>query len=472
MTQASPTSLFEKIWQAHVVRQLDDGRDLLFVDRHILQETTSALAFQNLNRTGRKVLHPELTVATQDHIVSTEPGRTETTNPQGRELLTLMRENAYANHIRHFGVDDPRQGIVHVIGPELGLALPGSILVCGDSHTSTAGGMGALGIGIGTSEVEHVLATQTLALVKPRTMRINFSGRLPVGVSAKDLILRAIGLFGISAGQGHAIEYAGKAIEALPIEARLTICNMSIEIGARLGLVAPDEATLFYLQNREYTPRDGVFAQASAWWKSLATDADTQFDKEFNVDCEAITPQVTWGTTQQDVVGIDQPIPQLSQFDEALRREMASGAMRYMDVSPGMSLEGLPIDIAFIGSCTNARLSDLEEAANVARGRKVAPGVRAMVVPGSMSVKRAAEAKGLHEVFRAAGFEWRDAGCSMCVSINEDIVAPGSRCIATSNRNFENRQGPRSRTHLASPAMVAAAAIEGKITDVRKVMAR
>jgi 3-isopropylmalate/(R)-2-methylmalate dehydratase large subunit len=470
MTLPRPMTLFEKIWLAHLVKPLDDGRDLIFVDRHILQETTSAAAFASLARAGRSVLHPEMTIATQDHIVSTEPGRDETTNPQGRELLTLMRQNAYRNRIRHFGVDDPRQGIVHVIGPELGVALPGCVLVCGDSHTSTAGGLGALGIGIGTSEVEHVLATQTLALTRPKTMRILYQGRLAPGTSAKDLILRAIGQFGIAAGQGHAIEYAGEAIADLPVEARLTICNMSVEIGARLGLIAPDEKTFAYVAGREFAPDGADLDRAMAHWRTLSSNVDAQFDKDCVVDCSRIAPQVTWGTTQQDVVGVDERVPDIASFPDAARREMAAAAMAYMGVEPGMPLEGLPIDVAFIGSCTNARLSDLEAAAAVARGRKVAPGVRAMVVPGSMSVKRAAEEKGLHEIFRAAGFEWRDAGCSMCVSINEDIVPPGSRAIATSNRNFENRQGPKSRTHLASPATVATAAIAGHITDIRKAM--
>ncbi len=468
MTASRPVTLFEKIWLGHLVKSLDDGRDLIFVDRHILQETTSAIAFAGLTRTGRSVLHPEMTIATQDHIVSTEPGRDETTNPQGRELLTLMRHNAYRNRIRHFGVDDPRQGIVHVIGPELGVALPGCVLVCGDSHTSTAGGLGALGIGIGTSEVEHVLATQTLALTRPKTMRITYEGKLQPGTSAKDLILRAIGLFGIAAGQGHAIEYAGEAIAGLPVEARLTICNMSIEIGARLGLIAPDDKTFAYVAGREFAPEGAVLDHALAHWRTLYSAPGARFDKEYTVDCSRIAPQVTWGTTQQDVVGVDDRVPRVDSFPDAARREMAAAAMAYMGVEPGMALEGLPVDVAFIGSCTNARLSDLEAAAAIAKGGKVAPGVRAMVVPGSMSVKRAAEAKGLHEIFRQAGFEWRDAGCSMCVSINEDIVPPGRRAIATSNRNFENRQGPRSRTHLASPAMVAAAALAGHITDIRK----
>jgi 3-isopropylmalate/(R)-2-methylmalate dehydratase large subunit len=466
---ATANTLFEKIWQGHLVRTLDDGRDLIFVDRHILQETTSAVAFDGLKRQGRSVRHPELTVATQDHILSTAPGRTEATNPEGLELLTLMRQNADANRIRHFGLDDPRQGIVHVIGPELGLALPGCVLVCGDSHTSTAGGVGALGIGIGTSEVEHVLATQTLALTRPKTMRITFDGRLNPGVTAKDMILFAIGRFGIAAGRGHAIEYAGAVVQALPMEARLTLCNMSIEIGARLGLVAPDEITFDFVRGRTFAPQGAEFDSAVAHWRTLRSEADAPFERDLAIDCAKISPQVTWGTTQQDVVGIEDCVPDLAGFDDADRREMAAAAMHYMGITPGMPLAGLPVDVAFIGSCTNGRLSDLEAAAAVVKGRRVAAHVRALVVPGSAGVKREAEAKGLHHIFTAAGFEWREAGCSMCVSINEDIVPPGKRSIATSNRNFENRQGPRSRTHLASPAMVAAAAIAGHIADFRKV---
>nr|WP_264660374.1 3-isopropylmalate dehydratase large subunit [Azospirillum canadense] len=465
---ARPRTLFDKIWDAHTVKTLEDGRDLLFVDRHILQETTSAQAFENLARAGRKVRHPDLTVATQDHIVSTRPGRDEDTNPGGRELLGLMRTNTAANGIRHFGVDDPRQGIVHVMGPETGFALPGCLLTCGDSHTSTVGGLGAVGLGVGTSEVEHVLATQTLAMARPLTMRVTFNGVPGPGVSAKDLILHMIGELGFASGRGCAVEYAGPAIRALPVEGRLTVCNMSIEFGARLGLIAPDEATIDYVRGREFAPTGGAFDRAVAEWLRLHSDSDARFGRDFTIDCWRIAPQVTWGTSPQDVAGVDKAVPDPARFADAKRRELAAAALRYMGLEPGMPLEGIPIDVAFIGSCTNARLSDLIAAAAVARGRKVAPNVRALVVPGSMSVKRDAEALGLHRVFLDAGFEWRDAGCSMCVSINEDVVPPGARCMATSNRNFENRQGPRSRTHLASPAMVAAAAIRGRITDVRK----
>jgi 3-isopropylmalate/(R)-2-methylmalate dehydratase large subunit len=462
-------TLFEKIWASRLVRRLDDGRDLLFVDRHVLQETTSATAFEGLARRGVPVRHPELHVATQDHILSTDPARTEHTFEPGRELLGLMRRNAEAHGIPLFGVGDSRQGIVHVISPELALALPGCVLACGDSHTSTVGGLGALGIGVGTSEVEHVLATQTLALRRPKTMRIRFDGTPGAGVGAKDLVLYAIGRLGIDVGAGHAIEYGGPAIRALGIEERLTVCNMSIELGARLGLIAPDDVTFEYLHGRAYAPRGAQWEAAVRHWRTLASDDDAAFDKSATIDVSQVSPQITWGTTPQDVVGVDGIVPDPGTYADAARRCRAVDALGYMGLAPGTPMEGLPIDVAFIGSCTNGRLSDLQAAATVVRGRHVAEGVRALVVPGSTAVRRQAEALGLDRVFVDAGFQWRAAGCSMCLSINGDIVLPGQRCIATSNRNFEGRQGPRARTHLASPATVAAAAVAGRIVDVRKV---
>lgn len=464
----SGRTLFGKIWDMHRIRPMGEGRDLIFVDRHILQETTCATAFKGLDADGRRVRCPTLTCATQDHIVSTELNRTAESNPGGRELIGLMARNAAAHGIKLFGLGDIRQGIVHVIGPELGLVLPGSIVACGDSHTSTAGGLGALGIGVGTSEVEHVLATQTLVLPRPKTLRINFEGKAGHGVTAKDLVLHALGTFGIAVGTGHAIEYAGEPIRALPVEGRLTICNMSIELGGRLGLIAPDAKTFAYVKDRACAPQGAMWERALASWQDLHSDADAVFDRELSLDVSKAAPQITWGTTQQDVIGVDAALPDPATLSDLAQRERAAAMLDYMGLAPGRPIAGVPVDIVFIGSCTNARLSDLEAAAAIARGRRVAPHVRALVVPGSSSVKKAAEDKGLDRIFTEAGFEWRSAGCSMCVSINEDIVPPGARCVATSNRNFENRQGPRSRTHLASPAMAAAAAIEGAIADVRR----
>lgn len=465
-----PATVFDKIWDAHLIRQLDDGRQLIFVDRHVLQETTSARAFERLRTARRPVRFPELTLATQDHVISTEPGRTEETNAAGRELVTLMRTNAEAGHIRHFGAGSPFQGIVHVIAPELGFALPGSIVACGDSHTSTVGGLGALGIGVGTSDVEHVLATQTLALDRPRSMRIAFEGEPGVGLSAKDMILSAIGRFGIAAGRGSAIEYAGPAVRRLPVEARLTMCNMSVEIGARLGLIAPDEAVISYLEGRAFSPKGDDFQDAARYWRSLRSDEDAEFAVDLSLDCTGMAPQVTWGTTPEDVVGIDAAVPDPARFATARLRERAAASLRYMGVEPGQRLSGIPLDVVFIGSCTNSRIDDLEAAAAVVKGRKVAAGVRGLVVPGSTAVKAEAERRGLNRIFEDAGFEWREAGCSMCVSINEDVVPPGARCLATSNRNFAHRQGPGSRTHLASPLTAAASAIAGVISDPREVV--
>ncbi len=469
MTPAAST-LFEKIWSAHCVRRYEDGRDLVFVDRHILQETTCAAAFDGLRRTGRRVAHPELTLATQDHIISTAPDRTEASNPEGVELMRAMRSNAAAFGIRHYGIEDPRQGIVHVIGPELGAALPGTILACGDSHTSTVGGLGAFGIGVGTSEVEHVLATQTLLLQRPKTMRIVFDGRPGPGASAKDMILAVIGQLGIDAGRGHAVEYAGEAVRALPVEGRLTLCNMSIELGARLGFVAPDDATFDYVAGRPFAPRGADWDAALAEWRGLRSDPDARFDSELHVDGAALAPQFTWGTAPDDVMPVDAAIPAPESFQGGDRRRRAAAALRYMGLEPGTPLLGRKVDVVFVGSCTNGRLSDLQAAAEIVRGRKVAPGVRALAVPGSAAVKRAAEAAGIDRILVEAGFEWRSPGCSMCVSINEDVVPAGARCVATSNRNFEGRQGPGARTHLASPASAAACAIEGTIADVRRYL--
>lgn len=462
------TTLFDRLWKSHVVRDFGD-RAILHIDRHMIHEGATAAAFAALFKAGEKVRNPELTLAVSDHIVSTLPGRTAETFEPGRELITLLQRNCRATGITLFDVSDPRQGIVHVVAPELGVALPGLTLVCGDSHTATCGALGAYAWGIGTTEVHQVLTTQALLVRRPRTMRIRFEGRIGPGVFAKDLILHLIGRFGVGAGVGMAVEYAGPAIRAMSMEGRMTICNMSIEFGARAGMIGPDETTFDYVAGRAFAPKGAEWDAALAYWKGLPSDEEATFDQDLRIDCSAIGPQVSWGTSPQSVMAIDGHIPDPAAPPPLETRETVRDALRYMDLQPGMPIEGLPIDMAFIGSCTNGRLSDLVAAADIVKGRKVAEGVRALVVPGSMQVRRAAEAIGLDDVFRSAGFEWRNAGCSMCVAANEDVVSPGRRCISTSNRNFENRQGPRSRTHLASPAMVAAAAVTGRITDVRKL---
>ncbi len=463
-------TLFEKIWSAHVIRDLGDGRAIIHIDRHVLQEGTSPQAFDGLRKMGLKVRNVDQTYAVIDHSVSSQPGRTDASFEPSRYRMSKMRDNCGEAGIELFDIHDPRQGITHVVAPELGITLPGTTLVCADSHTATNGGIGGWAWGIGTTEVRHVLANQALIQRKPMTMRVIFTGELASGVYAKDLILYLIGQNGIAAGTGHVVEYAGPAIERLPVEARLTICNMSIEFGARAGLIGVDQATIDYVLDRPFSPSDATREQAIAHWRTLRSDPGAIFDREIHVDCDRIRPQVTWGTTPQDVTGVDGCVPVPADMADDDTRRTLERALAYIDLKPGQPIEGVPIDIAFIGSCTNARLSDLEEAAKVLKGRHVADGIRAMIVPGSTGVKRAAEARGLDRIFIDAGFEWRESSCSMCVATNGDVVAPGQRCISTSNRNFEGRQGPNSRTHLASPAMVAAAAVTGWITDVRRLL--
>jgi 3-isopropylmalate/(R)-2-methylmalate dehydratase large subunit len=459
-----PRTLFDHLWNDHLIADLDERTGLLQVDRHVVHEVSSAEAFRQLRRAGHRVASPQQTFATQDHILSTRPGRDDATFEGGTEFVRFLRRNCDEHGIRLFDIGDPRQGIVHVIAAELGLALPGSTLVCGDSHTATLGAFGALAWGVGTSEVAHVLATQTLAQVKPQPMQIRIDGRLGRHVVPKDVILAILGRFGVTAGVGHAIEYAGSTIRALPMEGRMTICNMSIELGARFGFVAPDDTTFEYLADRPYAPRGEHWERALSRWRGLRNDDHATFAKTLDLDVGTLKPQVTWGTTPGDVVDIDAAVPAADALPSSRRSGHAS-AMAYMGLSPGMPLEGLPIDVVFIGSCTNSRLSDLRDAAALLRGRRVAPGVHAIVVPGSTDVRRAAEREGLDAVFRDAGFEWREAGCSMCLAINDDVVPPGARCVSTSNRNFEGRQGPGARTHLASPLTAVASAVAGRIAS-------
>jgi 3-isopropylmalate/(R)-2-methylmalate dehydratase large subunit len=460
-------TLLDKLWSTHVIRELIDGRTLLRVDRHLIHDGSSRQAFDGMRRMRRRFRNLDQNLAIVDHIVSTLPGRTGESHPPGRERIHALRDNAHEFGVELYDVGDSRQGIVHVVAPELGFALPGTVLVCGDSHTATNGAFGALAWGIGTTEVMHVMAAQALLVRRPKTMRIIFEGSPPPGVFPKDLILNFIAEHGVDAGRGFAVEYAGPAIEEMGMEGRMTICNMSIEFGARMGMIAVDETTLAYVKDKPLAPQDDAWQAAAAYWSTLRSDAGATFDAEYRIDCSGLTPQVTWGTTPANLVAIDQPIPDASAAaaDEAVRR-----MLDYMGLKAGQHLEGVPVDYAFIGSCTNSRLTDLQAAAAVVKGRKVAPGVTALVVPGSMSVRAAAEKLGLDRIFIEAGFEWRLAGCSMCVASNGDIVPPGKRAISTTNRNFEHRQGPASRTHLASPAMVAAAAVTGRITDVRRLL--
>jgi len=459
-------TLLAKIWDQHVIARISEDWDLLHVDRHLLHDLGGSRGLLDLKSRGLRVHNPELTFATPDHAISTARGRAGTSKI-GQQLLAALRAETAASGIQLFDIDQPGQGIVHVIGPELGLSLPGCLIVCGDSHTCTHGGLGALAFGIGSSELAHVLATQALIQRRPKTMRVRFEGKLPLGVTAKDMILALIGHIGAAGGNGYAVEYAGSAICDLPIEGRLTICNLSIELGAKMGLIAPDEKTFEFLRGRRYAPHGVIWQQALSAWRRLPSDIDAVFDKEVVIDVEKIIPQVTWGISPEHVIGVDGHIPDPKAIDDPVRRSAIETALDYMGLKPGAPIAGTPVDWVFIGSCTNSRLSDLRAAAEVARGRKVAPGVRAWVVPGSESVKREAVGEGLDKLFIEAGFEWREPGCSMCLAANGETVAPGQRSVSTSNRNFVGRQGPRARTHLVSPASAAAAAIAGVIADVR-----
>ncbi|HEY0832406.1 MAG TPA: 3-isopropylmalate dehydratase large subunit [Azospirillum sp.] len=472
MTQhppGAPATLFEKVWRAHVVEELPDGMTLIHVDRHVTHEVTSPQAFAALEAAGRRVRNPELTFATPDHMVSTDPGRTDLTVPGGIEMIQALRRNTGRHGITLFDLGDRRQGIVHVVAPQLGIALPGTTLACGDSHTCTVGALGVMAWGIGTSEVEHIFATQTAVRRKPRTMRVRFDGVLPPGTTAKDMVLFLAGRIGTAGATDCALEYAGPAVEALDMEGRMTLCNMAVELGARYGMIAPDDTTFEYLAGKPYAPKGEMWDRAVAHWRTLPTDADARFDVELSVDVGDLAPQVTWGTSPQDVIAVDGRVPDPASTGDDARRRAMERALGYMGLEPGATLNGLAVNTVFIGSCTNGRIGDLRAAAGIVRGRRVAEGVRALVVPGSGIVKEQAEAEGLDRVFKDAGFEWREPGCSMCAGFNADKVGPGERCVATSNRNFEGRQGPGARTHLASPATAAAAAVTGRITDVRRL---
>jgi 3-isopropylmalate/(R)-2-methylmalate dehydratase large subunit len=456
-------TLFEKVWESHVVERAEGRPDLLYVDLHLVHEVTSPQAFEGLRLAGRRVRRPDLTIATMDHNVPT--GDDTPMDPLSVQQLDTLQRNCDEFGVPLNATGSGREGIVHVIGPELGLTQPGITIVCGDSHTSTHGALGALAFGIGTSEVEHVLATQTLSQTKPRSLRVNFVGEVPASVTAKDLVLAAIGRLGVDGGVGYVIEYAGPAIKSLSMEGRLTVCNMSIEAGARAGMIAPDETTFAYLEGRPGVPQGAAWERALDRWRALPTDAGASFDREVEIDVTAIRSQVTWGTNPGMVVPIDGAVPDPTAFDSEDDRAAAERALVYMGLEPGTPIREIEVDRVFIGSCTNSRIEDLRAAAAVVEGRRVHPSVRAMVVPGSAQVKAQAESEGLDRVFEAAGFEWRRAGCSMCLGMNPDVLAPGERCASTSNRNFEGRQGAGGRTHLVSPAVAAATALAGHFAE-------
>jgi len=460
-----PRTLFEKVWDEHLVTDPSGQAPLLYVDLHLVHEVTSPQAFDGLRSAGRKLRVPERTIATVDHNIPTEPRGTPILDPIARKQIETLQKNCREFGVRLFDVNSPEQGIVHVIGPELGFTQPGMTIVCGDSHTSTHGALGALAFGIGTSEVEHVLATQCLPQRKPKTMLIQVNGKLSEGVSAKDLALGIIGRIGTDGATGHVIEYGGEAVRSLSLEGRMTLCNMSIEAGARAGMIAPDEKTFTYMAGRRYAPQGKDWEEAVAYWRSLPSDQGAKYDTVIEINARDLAPCVTWGTNPGMVVPITACVPELPA--NGSDRANALRMLDYMDLRPGTPMEQIRVDRVFIGSCTNSRIEDLRAAARVVKGHKVAPGVRAMVVPGSQRIKQVAEQEGLNQIFQDAGFEWRESGCSMCLGMNPDILSPGERCASTSNRNFEGRQGRGGRTHLVSPMMAAAAAVTGHFTDIR-----
>ena len=460
-------TLYQKVFDAHVVREVEGETPLIYIDRHLVHEVTSPQAFDGLRAMNRQLRRPDLTWATMDHNVSTTTKDIAASGEMARIQMETLAANCKAFGVRLYDLNHKYQGIVHVMGPELGITLPGTTIVCGDSHTATHGAFGSLAFGIGTSEVEHVMATQTLKQGRAKTMRISVNGKLAEGISAKDVVLAIIGKVGHAGGTGYVVEFAGEAIEGLTMEGRMTVCNMAIELGAKAGMIAPDQTTIDYIRGKEFAPKGEVLEQAIAYWQSLKSDADARFDAEVVLDAADIAPQVTWGTNPGQVIAVNEPIPAPESFADPVEQQSARKALAYMDLQPGQKLSDVAIDKVFIGSCTNSRIEDLRAAAAIARGRKVAAGVQALVVPGSEQVKAQAEAEGLDKIFIEAGFEWRLPGCSMCLAMNNDRLQPGERCASTSNRNFEGRQGRAGRTHLVSPAMAAAAAVTGRFADIR-----
>ncbi|HDO1345142.1 TPA: 3-isopropylmalate dehydratase large subunit [Aeromonas veronii] len=460
-------TLYQKVFDAHVVREVEGETPLIYIDRHLVHEVTSPQAFDGLRAMNRQLRRPDLTWATMDHNVSTTTKDIAASGEMARIQMETLADNCKEFGVRLYDLNHKYQGIVHVMGPELGITLPGTTIVCGDSHTATHGAFGSLAFGIGTSEVEHVMATQTLKQGRAKTMRISVNGKLAEGISAKDVVLAIIGKVGHAGGTGYVVEFAGEAIASLSMEGRMTVCNMAIELGAKAGMIAPDQTTIDYIRGKEFAPKGEALEQAIAYWQSLKSDEGARFDAEVVLDAADIAPQVTWGTNPGQVIAVNEPIPAPESFSDLMEQQSARKALAYMDLQPGQKLSDVAIDKVFIGSCTNSRIEDLRAAAAIARGRKVATGVQALVVPGSEQVKAQAEAEGLDKIFIKAGFEWRLPGCSMCLAMNNDRLQPGERCASTSNRNFEGRQGRAGRTHLVSPAMAAAAAVTGRFADIR-----